>query len=1178
MFSDPHDSSRMRRLNEIIAGYLQAVDRGQTPDRGQLLSQHPDLADSLRAFFADHDRMKQAAVPLPPTEAPTLAPSEVPTNAAPCATVPYFGDYESLQEIARGGMGVVYKARQVSLNRMVALKMILSAQLASPQDVQRFHAEAEAAANLDHPNIVPIYEVGEHEGQHYFSMKLIEGGSLAEALRSEPRSSGSGVPNRSLTVAAPQEAVRLLATVARAVHYAHQRGILHRDLKPANILLDAKGEPHITDFGLAKRVEGGATLTQSGAIVGTPSYMAPEQARAEKGLSTAVDTYSLGAILYELLTGQPPFRAETPLDTILQVLEREPSHPRALNASADRDVATIALKCLEKDPQRRYRSADALADDMDNWLSGKPILARPSSFRERTLKWGRRRPALAALLLVSAASLLVLLVMAAFLWQNAEKRAEMVQSLQTAHQELDDARQERISTLVETEAIQDKARRVRYDADMQFAHAAWKADNVQGLLALLENYRPKGDGPDLRGFEWGYLWGLCHAERLSWQGHTLPAGIPAFGGQAPVLLAISPDGKTLASAGLDKQFKLWDVQSGTQLRTLAVTEGVAAFGFSPDSKSLRLLVPGKANPDSSLELLQLVRDVSAGKAKPSLQRLMDCFTIRTLSLDGQQRAHTEPFDPVLLPATMSLMATMSGGMEMASLLMNAAIPLKGEFVMPMNLALSPDRKTLAIGGMSTSVSVQEVETQQSVLILWDLAAGKDRAIIKGHAGLITAIAFSPDGQTLVTTALDKTMHLRDAATGREKATLGAATTPVASLAFSRDGKTLASGNSDGTVRLWNAKTGQLQATFMGHVNLVTSVVLALDGRTLASASGDGVIKLWDAATTLGPRLTPVERGVLALTFTQDSKAAVLDRGATIHFFDPPTGKKQRSLGLGKSRGGFRSGALAPGGGIAAFIDADNNALLFDSTSGKELHRIKMGDGFNDALAFSPNAQVLAVGRGLRNKSFEVVSGEVVLWDAVTGMQRATLKGHSDRVVSLAFSPDGQTLASGSDDQTVKLWNVAEGKEIATIRGHNKGVLAVAYSRDGSKLATAGGDTLSIREAATGKVLQTFRIFVHHVVSMSFNAEGSRLATAGSEDGDTGRGGGVKLWDLKGGQEVLSLGDSTDVFSHVTFSADGRRLLASRMKGASFVGSFGESSGELVIWSASDPDEGAISAK
>ncbi len=317
-----------------------------------------------------------------PADAPTLptAPvSEIPSAGPETRRL---GDYELLEEIARGGMGVVYRARQVSANRPVALKLILSGQLASADDVRRFRNEAEAAANLDHPNILPIYAVGEHDGQPFFSMKLAEGGNLGARVTE--------------LVHCPRDAAVLVARLARAVHYAHQHGILHRDLKPGNVLLDPDGTPYVTDFGLAKRIEGDSGLTRTGAVVGTPSYMPPEQARAEKQLSMAADVYSLGAILFELISGRPPFRAETVLDTILQVLEKEPDHPRAFNPQADRDLSAIALKCLQKAPEGRYDSAAALADDLDRWLQGEPTRARPPGLAGQTWRWLKRNGAAAA--------------------------------------------------------------------------------------------------------------------------------------------------------------------------------------------------------------------------------------------------------------------------------------------------------------------------------------------------------------------------------------------------------------------------------------------------------------------------------------------------------------------------------------------------------------------------------------------------------------------------------------------------------------------------------------------------------------------------------------------------------------------------------------------------------------
>jgi hypothetical protein len=375
-------------LDAVITDYLQKVEAGVVPDRQALLAQHPHLADRLRAFFADCDRLDRQAVDL----RLSADPSRTAVQSGPAGELPrvrYFGDYELLEEVARGSMGVVYKARQVSLNRFVALKMILAGALAGPREVARFRAEAETAANLDHPHIVPIYEVGEHDGQQYYAMRLIEGLSLADLPRGDAR----------------QEAGRL-AVAAEAVEHAHRRGVLHRDLKPSNILVDQAGTPFVADFGLAKRAGVGPSLTESGALVGTPRYMAPEQVAGSKGLTVAADVYALGVVLYERLTGRVPFSGEGVVEVLRQVREAEPPRPSSLAPNLDRDLETLCLKCLEKDPARRYPSAGALADDLGRWLRGEPIEARPVGRMERWRRWCRRNPVVAGL---SAGLTLILL-------------------------------------------------------------------------------------------------------------------------------------------------------------------------------------------------------------------------------------------------------------------------------------------------------------------------------------------------------------------------------------------------------------------------------------------------------------------------------------------------------------------------------------------------------------------------------------------------------------------------------------------------------------------------------------------------------------------------------------------------------------------------------------------------
>jgi predicted Ser/Thr protein kinase len=360
----------------VYGEFLLRERHGERPAADEFRQRFPEFTDLLRAQISLHQALATRhgadTEASQRAEAETLVPGSTALSASGWPQVP---GYEILEELGRGGMGVVYKARQLALDRIVALKMILGGRLATAAEVERFRYEAEAAARLDHPHIVPIYEVGECPGQPYFSMKYVEGVSLAQHM---PR-----------LIQDMRGAARLVAEVARAAHHAHQRGLIHRDLKPANVLIDVQGQPYVTDFGLAKRIEGGSNLTQSGMIVGTPSYMAPEQVRGPAGLTTAADVYALGAILYEALTGRPPFQAETPVDTLLQVLEREPVPPHTLNPRLDRDLALICLKCLARDPQERYGSAEALAADLERWLTGEPLQVRPPSLVELLRFWLR---------------------------------------------------------------------------------------------------------------------------------------------------------------------------------------------------------------------------------------------------------------------------------------------------------------------------------------------------------------------------------------------------------------------------------------------------------------------------------------------------------------------------------------------------------------------------------------------------------------------------------------------------------------------------------------------------------------------------------------------------------------------------------------------------------------------
>ncbi len=503
-----------RRFEVIVAEYLAALDRGEPVDRERLLAAHPDLADRLAEFLDGQAKLEAMAGSL---KGETTGDGDDRGKAEPQPAPEsgrVIGNYEILERIGIGGMGVVYRARQLGLDRIVALKMLRDDGPCTEAELKRFRAEAPVIAELDHPNIVPVYETGEHGDQRYFSMKLVEGGSLDERL--------------SDFVADPRAAARAVAAVARAIDHAHQRGILHRDLKPSNVLIDDRGEPMVADFGLALREGSDTVFTRSGVFPGTPSYMAPEQVNSPReGVTRATDIHGLGAVLYSLLTGRPPFGGKSPWEILDQVRTKTPTRPRQLRRSIDRDLETICLKCLEKDPARRYATAADLADDLDRWLDGRPIRARRVGPIGRSWRIARRHP-------MTAGALALMFLLG--LWQG---RAIYVQARAVREKALRDELARRQAQAV----ADDWSAREQAEAWIK-----WDEGDLQQARLIVERHQPRPGRPDNRGFGWRLI------ERVTHAGLELNRGLHW---SAVYSAAFAPDGKTLVTAGVDRIVHVW---------------------------------------------------------------------------------------------------------------------------------------------------------------------------------------------------------------------------------------------------------------------------------------------------------------------------------------------------------------------------------------------------------------------------------------------------------------------------------------------------------------------------------------------------------------------------------------------------------------------------------------------
>jgi WD40 repeat protein len=1103
-----HDdvSERERRLDEVLGSYFEALTAGRAPDRQELLARHPDLAADLAEFFADEeavDRWTGSLRPVaqtalteavadaltPPTGGQTTAPAPSPFRVR--------GGYELLEEVGRGGMGVVYRARQKVPARVVALKVILGSWLAPPEDVQRFRNEAEAAACLDHPNIVPIYEVGEHKGRPFFSMKLLEGGSL-----NQPR-------HLHRFRADPQAAARLVVTVARAVHHAHQRGVLHRDLKPANILLDGEGRPHVGDFGLAKRLQAGGSLTHSGAIVGTPGYMAPEQASGRKGVvTTATDVYGLGAVLYALLTGRPPFQADTTLDTLMQVLEHEPEPPRRRNPAVDRDLETVCLKCLHKDPKRRYPDAAALADDLQRFLDGKPIQARPGAWWGRIVKWGRRRPLLAALVAVSLLAALALAGGAA--WHTVQLR----QALEAVHQREQDLRRER-----------EELRRQLYVSDMRVAHEfAWANGDVGQVLELLRQHQPGPGEEDRRDFAWHYLNRLAHSSD-PWTLHPHQGEV--------YCVAFAPDGRTLASGGQDGTVVVWDVATRRARAPLrGHTGAVRGLSFSPDGKVL-----ATAGDDGTVRLWDLV----TGEHSRTLGAHGGGATCVAFSTDGQWLLSGGGDCRIwrLDPRT---------GKEETSRLSEQ--PIRA-------LAIAPDGKTFGV--LNPGGRIHLPLGTRGWTILHPLNA---TSLAFSHHRLLVAIAGS-DGGMWVYEPGKPPLAKTDA---------GGPGQSVSSVALSADDWFVVSGRDDGTVRLWEWRTGHVQ-TFKGHTGRVWCVALAPDGKRIASASADGTVKLWDVRAGQGlemlqpsPAATPPaavspdgktlavttgndvvrlldldtwqERAVLeghtapvtSVTYSPDGKfVATSGEDETVRLWDAARGHQEWVDS--DAPDGHPSVAFSPDGKFLA-ASGWTRVVLWDVRTGRALRRLPKGSPEGQSpsvtpLTFFPDGKVLAAAsrQGLSR------------WEVSTGQELPPLDT-GPGTSALACSHDGRLLATNSSDPGLTLWdlrNPGEPVRLETVLPSSH-IGALAFSPDDRFLGTSdGGKTLGLFDISRHEMVRDLEGGTGPVAGLAFAPDGHWLVNTGGE-------GKVLVWHRNGQRVRMAPGEALAPVGALAFSSDGRTLI------------------------------------
>ncbi len=878
----------------VLLQYMQAQDRGEEVDQDAIVAQHPDLAEDLGSYFETLRMVENArvrtrhAVPGPPVlEAKRR-----------------FADYELLRELGRGGMGVVYLARQVSIPRLVAVKMPLAGAAASETDIARFQLEAKAAANLRHPNIVAIHEVGICEGQHYFSMDFVDGPSLKEVVKEKP------LP--------PKEAVRYAKQIAETIEFAHQKGTLHRDLKPSNILIDRLGQPLITDFGLARPSEGGAGCSVTGEPLGTLSYMPPEQIAAKRAsLGPACDVYSLGATLYELVTGRPPFQGDSFSDTMWLVLNSEAVQPRLLNTKLPVDLQTICMKCLEKDPRRRYSSAGELADDLGRFLEDRPIKARPVGLLTRFWRWCRRNRTLATLMGLAALSLLVLAVLGVVLGQiNAQAADDRAKAAEVNAAEIE---------------LQNILRSVRTSG---WSERAW---DVQSKTVSLCD---KKTLPEVRDQTAAILSGLD--ARQSKRIESFGAGDILFDRQGTrVLLGTVRDAKRHLIGA-----KFWNIETDRFQDLPSAGEGPLAF--SSDGIPLQLIVR-KQDKLQELILLDLLHNTAAqrftlpngaGSSDPPVLALLpDASLVAASVTSGDQNLALAVWDrasgrllrqfpdKAVVAAVSADGSLVAAGNEDGQVLIGAMKTgqwigtFRRGYVEMTCLAFTRDPHRSQNAGAEGAGWLLAAGDEAGGLTIWDVGARMPRSFCRGSQYQVLAVAFSPDRATLASGGRGE-VRLWDVATGRMLLRIPTGDY-IASLAFSPDGRRLCCGTQPPAgdrpqVFVWDVELGRGISTHRGLASQVAKVCFSADGKRLAALAHDWQVGIWD-----------------------------LPSGRLLHVVDGPKGFAADNAGL----------AFSPDGRRFA-MSAGREARLWDVETGETAKSWKLPLGISDSLAFAAADKLL----------------------------------------------------------------------------------------------------------------------------------------------------------------------------------------------------------------------------